>query len=177
MHEFTYVLVSVIERGISVSFHTCYLDAYEKMSAEFAQLNVDLSKKGEEWEFSEFDAWANTNNMKNDWLIEEINKNEPRKPVQQFEMSSGNNLFSTTTDDNIGKMKNALLSKDNKLFRILLEEACRQWCEFIAESPERINGKGFANFFCEICEDKQLEYEAIIDCEGCDTEYQKGDGE
>jgi hypothetical protein len=32
----------------------------------------------------------------------------------------------------------------------MLEEACRQWCDFVDEAPERKDGKGFANFYKEI---------------------------
>lgn len=34
--------------------------------------------------------------------------------------------------------------------RKYLEEACRQWCDFIDEAPERKNGIGFADFYEEI---------------------------
>lgn len=44
------------------------------------------------------------------------------------------------------------------IFDAVLEEACRQWCCFIDESPERKDGEGFANFFYEIFADKEREY-------------------
>lgn len=44
------------------------------------------------------------------------------------------------------------------IFDIVLEEACRQWCDIIDEAPERKEGEGFANFFYEIFEDKEQEY-------------------
>lgn len=44
------------------------------------------------------------------------------------------------------------------IFNMVLEEACRQWCDFIDEAPERKDGDGFANFFYEIFEDKEKEY-------------------
>lgn len=44
------------------------------------------------------------------------------------------------------------------VFEICLEEACRQWCDFIDEDPERRNGEGFSNFFYEIFDDKWKEY-------------------
>ncbi len=44
------------------------------------------------------------------------------------------------------------------IFDIVLEEACRQWCEFIDEAPDRKDGEGFANFFYEIFADKEQEY-------------------
>lgn len=50
-------------------------------------------------------------------------------------------------------------SREKKaVFDIVLEEACRQWCCFIDEAPERKDGKGFANFFYGIFEDKEKEY-------------------
>lgn len=50
------------------------------------------------------------------------------------------------------------------VFNMVLEEACRQWCNFIEEVPERKDGEGFANFFYEIFEDKEKEYlEQLLD--------------
>ena len=49
-----------------------------------------------------------------------------------------------------------------KIFPMVLEEACRQWCEFLADAPERADGEGFAEFFFEIFKDKELEYAAQI---------------
>lgn len=50
------------------------------------------------------------------------------------------------------------------VFNMVLEEACRQWCDFIEEAPERKDGEGFANFFYEIFEDKEKEYlEQVLD--------------
>ena len=45
-----------------------------------------------------------------------------------------------------------------KIFDIILEEACRQWCDFIDEAPERASGEGFAQFFYEIFEMKEQDY-------------------
>lgn len=45
------------------------------------------------------------------------------------------------------------------LVDILLDEACRQWCDGIADAPERISGKGFSNFFRQIIEEKWDEYQ------------------
>ena len=44
------------------------------------------------------------------------------------------------------------------IFYIVLEEACRQWCDIIDEAPDRKDGEGFANFFYEIFADKEQEY-------------------
>ena len=50
-------------------------------------------------------------------------------------------------------------SKEKKaVFNMVLEEACRQWCVFIDDAPERKDGEGFADFFYEIFEDKEKEY-------------------
>lgn len=40
----------------------------------------------------------------------------------------------------------------------MLDEACRQWCAFIDEAPERRDGERFTEFFNEICEQKYQEY-------------------
>ena len=45
-----------------------------------------------------------------------------------------------------------------KMFPMMLEEACRQWCEFLQEAPERADGEVFSEFFYEIFEEKELEY-------------------
>lgn len=45
-----------------------------------------------------------------------------------------------------------------KVTDALLEEACRQWYCFIDETPDRLDGEGFAYFFREICEQKQDKY-------------------
>lgn len=44
------------------------------------------------------------------------------------------------------------------IFEAVLEEACRQWCDFIEDAPERKDGEGFADFFYEIFADKEQEY-------------------
>lgn len=50
-------------------------------------------------------------------------------------------------------------SKEKKaVFEMVLEEACRQWCDCIDEAPERKDGEGFSDFFYEIFEDKEKEY-------------------
>lgn len=58
------------------------------------------------------------------------------------------------------------ISKENcrqEIFDSVIEEACRQWCDFIDESPERKTGKGFANFFFQIFQDKETEYIKAMD--------------
>lgn len=57
--------------------------------------------------------------------------------------------------------------KKKAVFDIVLEEACRQWCCFIDDIPERKDGEGFADFFYEIFEDKEKEYlEQLLDLNG-----------
>ena len=58
-------------------------------------------------------------------------------------------------------MKLNKMLKDKKMCKVVdmvLEESCRQWCEFIEEAPERKDGTGFAEFFHEIFEEKGKEY-------------------
>lgn len=52
--------------------------------------------------------------------------------------------------------------KNKDVVDAVLEEACRQWCEFIDEAPERKDGKGFANFFHGIFEEKEKEYAEVL---------------
>ena len=40
------------------------------------------------------------------------------------------------------------------LLEEILEDAARQWCDFIDDTPERKTGEGFAQFFREIREQK-----------------------
>nr|WP_289707617.1 hypothetical protein [Enterocloster clostridioformis] len=49
-----------------------------------------------------------------------------------------------------------------KIFPMVLEEACRQWCDGLADAPERADGEGFAEFFYEIFQEKELEYAAQV---------------
>ena len=49
-------------------------------------------------------------------------------------------------------------NEELQLIKILLEEACRQWCDFIEECPERLTGEGFGDFFLEIYFEKKDEY-------------------
>lgn len=49
-----------------------------------------------------------------------------------------------------------------KIFPMVLEEACRQWCDGLADAPERADGEGFAYFFYEIFQEKELEYAAQV---------------
>lgn len=48
--------------------------------------------------------------------------------------------------------------KRQKIFDMVMEEACRQWCDFIDKAHERKNGEGFADFFYEIFKEKEQEY-------------------
>lgn len=49
-----------------------------------------------------------------------------------------------------------------KIFPMVLEEACRQWCELLPDAPERATGEGFAEFFYEVFQEKELEYAGQI---------------
>lgn len=40
----------------------------------------------------------------------------------------------------------------------MMDEACRQWCVFIDESPERRDGTLFTEFYDDICKQKYAEY-------------------
>lgn len=62
-----------------------------------------------------------------------------------------------TSDPAIMRIKNSM-EFQQKLTDALLEEACRQWCCFVDEAPERLDGVGFSNFYREICEQKTDEY-------------------
>ena len=62
-------------------------------------------------------------------------------------MKMGNDIYSISRSN----IKKAVFEK-------CLNEACRQWCEFIDEVPERKNGEGFAHFFYEVFDDKWKEY-------------------
>ena len=72
-----------------------------------------------------------------------------------------------------GKMSSACLNMREVGFRpdspggfgeyMILEEACRQWCCFIDDAPERADGEGFAQFFYEIFELKEQEYMENLD--------------
>lgn len=44
------------------------------------------------------------------------------------------------------------------IFDMVIEEACRRWCAFIDEAPERKDGEKFAGFFYEVFEETEQEY-------------------
>jgi len=57
------------------------------------------------------------------------------------------------------KPQDIILSFDDFVTKCrMLDEACRQWCDFIDESPERRGGEYFTEFYAEICEQKYREY-------------------
>lgn len=65
-------------------------------------------------------------------------------------------------------------NKERKeVFDMVLEEACRQWCDFMDEAPERRSGEGFAEFFHEIYEEKEPEYRRQINRDGKNLSHQK----
>ena len=44
-----------------------------------------------------------------------------------------------------------------QIFDTVLEEACRQWCAVLPDTPERVDGKGFADFFYQTFEQREAE--------------------
>lgn len=49
-------------------------------------------------------------------------------------------------------------SDRQQIFDTVLEEACRQWCADLPNTPERMDGKGFAGFFYETFAQKETEH-------------------
>lgn len=62
-----------------------------------------------------------------------------------------------------------------EIFNIIIDEACRQWCCFIDEAPERKDGEGFSDFFFEIFENKENEYIKEINSIFVENNYDKVD--
>lgn len=87
-----------------------------------------------------------------DFEAEKISKVFGRKIT--FEDDSAQKL--DTDEINISSIASDI-NKQN-IFDMVIEEACRQWCCFIDEAPERKDGEGFAKFFYEIFKAKQDEY-------------------
>lgn len=54
-----------------------------------------------------------------------------------------------------------------RIFDMVLEEAARQWCDGMTDAPEKTNGEGFAEFFYEVFEQKEKEYQEPFACENC----------
>lgn len=48
-------------------------------------------------------------------------------------------------------------SDRQQIFDTVLEEACHQWCAVLPDTPERMDGKGFADFFYETFAQKEAE--------------------
>lgn len=91
------------------------------------------------------------------------------KDARDFEAEKISNVFGRKIifeDDNIQKLDtdeiniSTIASDINRqnIFDMVMEEACRQWCCFIDEAPERKDGEGFADFFYEIFKEKEQEY-------------------
>lgn len=91
------------------------------------------------------------------------------KDARDFEAVRVLNVFGRKIifeDDSVQKLDtdeiniSSIASDINKqnIFDMVIEEACRQWCCFIDEAPERKTGEGFAEFFYEIFKAKQDEY-------------------
>ena len=61
--------------------------------------------------------------------------------------------------DTVQSIKDILRDKSRiEIFDRVLEEACRQWCDFVEDAPERKDGAGFSDFFYEIFAEKENEY-------------------
>lgn len=55
--------------------------------------------------------------------------------------------------------RDKLLSFDDFIKKCrMMDEACRQWCDFIDEAPERRDGVSFTEFYEDICLQKYDEY-------------------
>ena len=62
-------------------------------------------------------------------------------------------------ESNNMKLQDILGNKQREqIFDVILEESCRQWCEFIEDAPERKDGEGFAEFFYSVFAEKEQEY-------------------
>ena len=88
--------------------------------------------------------------------------NRPGEPAMQIAREQEHE-----SDSTIMRIKNST-EFQQRLTDALLEEACRQWCCFIDEVPERLDGIGFSNFCREICEQKTEEYADLILSLMCD---------
>ena len=108
-----------------------------------------------------------------DEAIERVKK-VAAKDARYFEASKITSVFGHKVmfeDDNIQKMESGeitietIASDMNKqnIFDMVIEEACRQWCSFVDEAPERKDGEGFAKFFYEVFKDKEQEYTEAYD--------------
>lgn len=90
--------------------------------------------------------------------------NEAHDAVVEFwegkQAEGGRDMRPVTIYDIVGfDIRDAITNSEQRaVFEMVLDEACRQWCCFIDETPERKDGEGFANFFYEIFEDKAEEY-------------------
>ena len=61
--------------------------------------------------------------------------------------------------DTVQSIKDILRDKSRiEIFDRVLNEACRQWCDFMEEAPERKDGEGFSDFFYEIFAEKEKDY-------------------
>lgn len=91
------------------------------------------------------------------------------KDARDFEAVKVTNVFGrkiifehdTTQKLNPEEINISTIASDvnrQNIFDMIMEEACRQWCCFADEAPERKTGDGFANFFYEIFREKEKEY-------------------
>ena len=96
-----------------------------------------------------------------------------RSDSRYFEAEEITNIFGYKVMLNNGEQNldtdqidiTAIANDANKqnIFDMVIEEACRQWCGFIDEVPERKDGEGFAKFFYDIFKEKEQEYIELYD--------------
>lgn len=97
-------------------------------------------------------------------LFAAMQKDPIIKPVTEQQKESVLAMLNRAQES--GKVKNhekiapqGLMSFDDFISKCrVLDEACRQWCAFIDEYPERRDGNLFTEFFNDICRQKYQEY-------------------
>lgn len=80
-------------------------------------------------------------------FIEEARKRKTGKGFAKF-------FYDTLEQTGCKKYLSVVVLEDIEEFEEILEDAARQWCDFIDDTPERKTGEGFAQFFREIREQK-----------------------
>lgn len=63
-------------------------------------------------------------------------------------------FYDTLEQTGCKKYLSVVVLEDIEEFEEILEDAARQWYDFIDDAPERKTGEGFAQFFREIREQK-----------------------
>lgn len=80
-------------------------------------------------------------------FIEEARKRKTGEGFAEF-------FYDTLEQTGCKKYLSVVVLEDIEEFEKILEESCRQWCDFIDDAPERKTGEGFVQFFREIREQK-----------------------